>query len=38
MNLLYLLTYLLTVLCRTLFEKLIVTHLVKKYPAFILVP
>jgi hypothetical protein len=30
----YLLTYLLTPWCRTLFEKLIVTQLIKKYPAF----
>jgi hypothetical protein len=30
----YLLTYLLTPWCRVLFEKLIVTQLVKKYPAF----
>jgi hypothetical protein len=33
-NLTYLLTYLLTPWCRTLFEKLIVTHLVKKYPFY----
>jgi hypothetical protein len=31
----YLLTYLLTSWCRILFEKLIVTQLVKKYPAFL---
>jgi hypothetical protein len=31
----YLLTYLLTPWCRILFEKLIVTRLVKKYPAFL---
>jgi hypothetical protein len=31
----YLLTYLLTVWFRILFEKLIVTQLVKKYPAFL---
>jgi hypothetical protein len=44
--LLYLLTYLLTSFlpylltpwCRTLFEKLIVTQLVKKYPAFFMKP
>jgi hypothetical protein len=30
----YLLTYLLTPWCRTLLEKLILTQLVKKYPAF----
>jgi hypothetical protein len=30
-----LLTHSLTPWCRTLFEKLIVTHLVKKYPAFL---
>jgi hypothetical protein len=30
----YLLTYSLTPWCRLLFEKLIVTQLVKKYPAF----
>jgi hypothetical protein len=30
-----LLTYLLSPWCRILFEKLIVTHLVKKYPAFL---
>jgi hypothetical protein len=29
------LTYLLTPWCRVLFEKLIVTQLVKKYPAFL---
>jgi hypothetical protein len=29
------LTYLLTPWCRTLFQKLIVTQLVKKYPAFL---
>jgi hypothetical protein len=31
----YLLIYLLTPWCRILFEKLIVTQLVKKYPAFL---
>jgi len=31
----YLLTYLLTPWCRTLFENMIVTQLVKKYPAFV---
>jgi hypothetical protein len=31
----YLLTYLLTPWCRILFKKLIVTQLVKKYPAFL---
>jgi hypothetical protein len=34
----YLLTYLLTPRCRILFEKLIVTQLVKKYPAFFTEP
>jgi hypothetical protein len=34
----YLLTYLLTSWCRILFEKLIVTQLVKKYPAFFMEP
>jgi hypothetical protein len=34
-QLLYLLAYLLTPWCRILFEKLIVTQLVKKYPAFL---
>jgi hypothetical protein len=33
-----LLTYLLTPWCRTLFEKLIVTQLVKKYPASFMEP
>jgi hypothetical protein len=35
LQLTYLLTYLLTPWCRILFEKLIVTQLVKKYPAFL---
>jgi hypothetical protein len=34
----YLLTYLLTPWCRILFEKLIVTQLIKKYPAFFMEP
>jgi hypothetical protein len=34
----YILTYLLTPRCRTLFEKLIVTQLVKKYPTFFMEP
>jgi hypothetical protein len=34
----YLLTYLLTPWCRTLFEKLIITQPVKKYPAFFMEP
>jgi hypothetical protein len=33
-----LITYLLTPLCRSLFEKLIVSQLVKKYPAFLWKP
>jgi hypothetical protein len=34
----YLFTHLLTPWCRILFEKLIVTHLVKKHPAFLCDP
>jgi hypothetical protein len=34
----YLLTYLLTTWCRILFEKLIVTQLIYKYPAFFMEP